>query len=56
MSAEKTARIAYEKIQKGKTVIVPGLINNLVRVLPLSMRIAYVKKTKLKNLNRKTKR
>ena len=56
MSAEKTARIAYEKIQKGRTVIVPGWINNLVRWLPLSVRIAYVKRSKLKSLKKKTKR
>ena len=55
MSAEKTAQIAYREIQKAKKVIVPGVLNRLVLILPESVRVSYVRKTKLKNLMRRQK-
>lgn len=55
MSAEKTAQIAYREIRKSKKVIVPGILNRLVLVLPESVRVSYVRKTKLKNLKRRKK-
>ena len=55
MSAEKTAQIAYREIQKAKKVIVPCVLNKLVLVLPESVRVSYLRKTKLKNLMRRQK-
>lgn len=46
MSAEKTARIAFRGLMAGREVIVPGLGNRLLRLLPLRLRIWGVARMK----------
>ena len=55
MSAEKTARETYRKMKKGMTVIIPGASNRLVTHLPKGIRKGYVKRSKIKVLE-KTKK
>ena len=52
MSASKCAAYAYRHMGK-KTVIIPGLLNRIVRFLPESWRTSYVMKQKKRILDRK---
>ena len=53
MSAEKTAEIAVKKIAESKTVIIPGFLNRLALILPESVRVRFVARSKYKNLIKK---
>lgn len=39
MPAEKVADIAYKRFMRNKEVIVPGILNNLLRMIPIKMRM-----------------
>lgn len=56
MSAEKTAAIAWKGIQNNKKVIIPGFFNRLAMLVPQSIRTAYVRRSKLKNIRRRNKK
>ncbi|MBU5477664.1 SDR family NAD(P)-dependent oxidoreductase [Eubacterium sp. MSJ-13] len=42
MSAEKTAKIAVDGLMKNKGVIVPGVINNILRIVPSGVKMYFV--------------
>lgn len=42
MSPQKTAEYAYRKLMKNKEIIVPGMLNQLLRMLPVKIRIFFV--------------
>lgn len=42
MSAEKTAKIAVDGLMKNKGVIVPGVINNILRIIPSGVKMYFV--------------
>lgn len=48
MSPEKVAQIAYRGMKKGKDVIVPGVVNRLLRPVPVGIKMAAVAKMKRK--------
>jgi short-subunit dehydrogenase len=56
MSAEKVAAIAWKGIHNNQKIIIPGFFNRLLMAVPQSIRMAYVKRSKLKNLRRRNKK
>ncbi len=48
MSPRKVAEIAYRGMRKGKDVIVPGTVNQLLRLVPVNIKLAAVAKMKRK--------
>lgn len=46
MSAEKTAKIAVDGLMKNKGVIVPGVINNILRIVPSGVKMYFVEMLK----------
>ncbi|MBR3363752.1 MAG: SDR family oxidoreductase [Solobacterium sp.] len=48
MKAEDCAVYAYEKMKSGQTVIIPGMINRLSRLVPKKPAMYFVKKMKKK--------
>ena len=42
MSAEKTAKIAVDGLMKNKGVMVPGVINNILRIVPSGVKMYFV--------------
>lgn len=42
MAPEKTAEYAYHKFIKNKEIIVPGILNRLVRIVPVKIKIFFV--------------
>lgn len=52
MSPEKVAKYAYKRMFK-KTVIIPGFLNRLVRIVPVSLRTKFIKNQKFNQLMKK---
>lgn len=48
MSAEKVASITYKKFMHNKEVIVPGALNNLLRVVPTKIRMKGIARFQMK--------
>ncbi len=46
MSAEKTAKIAVDGLMKNKGVMVPGVINNILRIVPSGVKMYFVEMLK----------
>lgn len=42
MSAERTAKIAVDGLMRGRGVIVPGIINNVLRLIPSGIKMYFV--------------
>ena len=42
MSAEKTAKVAIDGLMQNKDVIVPGVINNILRIVPSCVKMYFV--------------
>ena len=42
MSPQKTAEYAYKKLMRDKEVIVPGILNKLLRIVPVKIKIFFV--------------
>ena len=42
MSAERTAKIAVDGLMRGRGVIVPGIINNVLRLIPSEIKMYFV--------------
>lgn len=42
MSAEKTAKIAVDGLMRNRGVIVPGVINNILRIVPSGVKMYFV--------------
>lgn len=55
MKPERVAAIAYEGMQKGKDVIVPGFFNQVMRIVPQNIKLAAVAKMKKKQAGRSKK-
>lgn len=56
MSAEACADYAYRKMKTGKTVIIPGLINRIMRFVPEPIAVRYVMAAKRRQVKTKEKR
>lgn len=48
VSAKSVARYAYRHFKKGKDVIVPGMVNKVIRRIPMSLKMAGIAKIKSK--------
>ncbi|HBJ05720.1 MAG TPA: short-chain dehydrogenase [Erysipelotrichaceae bacterium] len=46
MSAEKTAKIAVDGLMRNRGVIVPGVINNILRIVPSGVKMYFVEMLK----------
>lgn len=46
MSAERVARIAFRGLMRNREVIVPGILNQLARPLPMKLKIAAIARMK----------
>lgn len=46
MSPERTAKCAYRGLMKNKDVIVPGILNKLLRLVPVKIKIYFVAQIK----------
>lgn len=42
MSPEKTAEYTYDKLMKNKEIIVPGILNQILRIIPVKIKIFFV--------------
>lgn len=42
MTPEKTAAYAYHKLMKNKEIIVPGILNKMVRIVPVKIKMLFV--------------
>lgn len=51
MSAEKVAKYAYKNMFH-KNVIIPGFLNRIVRILPVSLRMKFIKKQKFNQITK----
>ena len=48
MSADKVAKSAYEGLMKDKEIILPGLMNKVIRWIPMKIKMAAIAKIKAK--------
>lgn len=46
MSAEKTAKIAVDGLMRNRGIIVPGVINNILRIVPSGVKMYFVEMLK----------
>lgn len=46
MTAERVATYAYKKFMKNKEIIVPGIINKILRLMPIRFKMMFVAKIK----------
>lgn len=46
MTAEEVARYAYKRFMKNKDIIVPGLVNRIIRCIPVKLKMMVVAKMK----------
>lgn len=56
MSAEACADYAYRQMKTGKTVIIPGLVNRIMRFVPEPIAVRYVMAAKRRQVKTKEKR
>lgn len=54
MPPRKVAEIAYKGLMKNKELIVPGLLNKILRIVPVNIKIAGVAKMKAKQSSKST--
>lgn len=53
MSPDKVAEYAYHKLMKNREIIVPGIINRILRIVPVRIKIFFVTLIKIDKKNRK---
>ena len=42
MNPDKVAVYAYNKLMKNKEIIIPGILNRVLRVIPIRIKIFFV--------------